>query len=173
LSNWDVSPQLDFKPRTDVKEGKAGPGNWYTGANEIPTDDKEPIWIAKNYGPKWMNDKAGYHQIIAPLVMGSQTKNLFAQGHITMFPKPQGAVAPKIVSPEATAFMLEEGELAVTVEGFETAHLIDGDVVFVPPNTSFTYFAEAEFTKFLYVSGGGKGLDAILMKDAITWNPEF
>jgi quercetin dioxygenase-like cupin family protein len=173
LSKWDVYPQLDFQPRTDVEEGKAGPGNWYTGPNELPSDDNEPIWIAKNYGPKWMNDQAGYYQIIAPLVMGAQTKNLFTQGHITMSPKTEDLVPQEIVSPQATALMLEEGQLAVTVEGFDTAHLIDGDVVFVPPNRPFTYFAEAEFTKFLYVSSGANGLDAMLMKNASAWNSAF
>lgn len=173
LPNWDVYPQLDFQPRADAKGGKAGPGNWYTGANELPSDDKAPIWIAKNYGPKWLHEENGVYQIVAPLVTGLQTNDLFAQGHITMSPKSESAVAPTTVSARATAFMVEEGQLAATVEGLETAHLIDGDVVFVPPNTTFPYWAEAEFTKFMYISGGGDGLDAKLMQVTTTWTSAF
>ncbi|KAH7377349.1 hypothetical protein BKA66DRAFT_422411 [Pyrenochaeta sp. MPI-SDFR-AT-0127] len=173
LPRWDVYPQLDFQPRTDAKEGKAGPGDWYTGANDIPVDDQAPVWIAKNYGPKWLHEENGVYQIIAPLVMGQQTNDLFSQGHITLSPKPESAVAPTMVSTQATAFMLEEGQLAVSIEGFATAHLIDGDVVFVPPNSTFAYWAEAEFTKFMYISGGGDGLDAKLMQDATSWASAF
>ncbi|KAJ4364131.1 hypothetical protein N0V83_009586 [Neocucurbitaria cava] len=173
LGKWDVYPQPEFQPRTDEKEGKAGPGNWYTGPNTLPLDDKEPIWVAKDYGPKWLHEDAGVYQIIAPLVMGQQTHDGFAQGHITMSPQPPSLTPSSIVSPRATAFMVEEGQVGVLVDGFESAHLIDGDVVFVPPNTTFSYWAEAEFTKFMYVSGGGDGLDRKLMENARVWSSAF
>lgn len=173
LPSWDVYPQLDFTPRKDLVNGKAGPGNWYDGVNELPPDNKKPVWVAKNYGPKWLNSEFGYYQIITPLVRGQQTENMFAQGHITMSPKSERARAPQTKSPHATAFQMEEGQLAVTVRGFDTVHLIHGDVVFVPPNTPFTYYAEAEFTKFMYVSGGGDGLDAMLISQAKNWTSAF
>lgn len=82
-----------------------------------------------------------------------------------MSAKSMSTGAPKTVSPLATAFILEEGQLAVSIKGFNVAHLIDGDILFVTPDTPFSYWAEAEFTKLMYVSGGD-GLDVMLMKDA-------
>ncbi|CAO2649821.1 Nn.00g011130.m01.CDS01 [Neocucurbitaria sp. VM-36] len=72
-----------------------------------------------------------------------------------MSPQPLSLRHPKIVSPQATASVVEEGPVNVTVENFDTAHLIDRDVTFVLPNTIFSYWAEAHFTKFMYVSVGG------------------
>ncbi len=54
LASWDVYPQLDFVPRRDVINGKAGPGNWYDGPNNPPKNMSDPIWIAKNHGPKFL-----------------------------------------------------------------------------------------------------------------------
>ncbi|PSN59495.1 RmlC-like cupin [Corynespora cassiicola Philippines] len=173
LALWDVYPQLNFTPRADVVDGKAGPGNWYDGPNELPADDKSPVWVAKNYGPKYLNSEAGYYQLVAPLVTSTQTGRLFGQGHVTMSPKAEGVVAPGVTSPQATAFMVEEGMLVVEVDGFDTARLIDGDVVFVPANTTFSYYAEADFTKFMYVSGGDNGLDAMLLDKAEDWSSAF
>lgn len=176
LSKWDVYPQLDFVPRRDVVNGRAGPGNWYDGPNELPKDMSAPIWVAKNYGPKWLSSEDGRHQIITPFVTGPLTNGTFSQGTITISPFGDSMAeqkAPTIKSEVATAFMMEEGQLEVTVEGYEPVSLIDGDVVFVPANTSFSYAASADFTKFMYVTGGGEGLDYELMADAQSWDSAF
>ncbi|KAK3321755.1 RmlC-like cupin domain-containing protein [Apodospora peruviana] len=174
LAKWDVYPQLDFVPRHDVVNGKAGPGNWYDGANSLASGMSEPIWVAKNYGPKFLNSQDNRHHIITPFVTGLQTNNTFSQGTITLSPFSRAETrAPVVKSAVATAFMMEEGQLEVTVEGFEPASLIDGDIVFVPPNTPFSYVATAEFTKFMYVTGGGAGLDAELMAKAKPWDSAF
>ncbi|KAK4456922.1 RmlC-like cupin [Cladorrhinum samala] len=169
LAKWDVYPQLDFVPRQDVVNGKAGPGNWHDGANELPEDMSAPIWVARNYGPKWLTEAGGRYQIVTPFVTGQQTNGTFSQGTITLSPG-SPAKAPVVKSEVATAFMVEEGQLDVTVDGYDPISLIDGDVVFVPGNTSFTYAAGAEFTKFMYVTGGGKGLDYELMEAGKPWN---
>ncbi|KAK4243500.1 RmlC-like cupin [Corynascus novoguineensis] len=164
LADWDVYPQLDFVPRRDVVNGKAGPGNWYDGQNDLPDDYSAPIWVAKNYGPKWLNSDGGRYQIVAP----------FSQGTVTISPSfSSGDVAPLVRSEVATAFMMEEGQLEVLVDGYEPVSLIDGDVVFVPANTSFSYVATAQFTKFMYVTGGGRGLDYELIKTGEPWNSAF
>ncbi|KAJ3547772.1 hypothetical protein NM208_g1348 [Fusarium decemcellulare] len=173
LALWDVYPQRNFTPQYDLVDNKAGPGNWHDGPNELPPDDKNPIWVAKDYGPKWLHSKDGVYQIVSPLLSSRQTNALFAHGTITMSQKPETAEAPRVTSPHATAFMMEEGQLAVMVDGFRTAHLIDGDVFFAPPNTTFSYHAEADFTKFLYISGGGDGIDAMLIADSIEWSSPF
>lgn len=178
LPAWDVYPQHDFSPRSDVVNGKAGPGNWYDGPNPLPEQDKNPIWIAKNHGPKWLNDEIGFYQIVAPLVRGQQSGGLFSQGHITMSPlqNRENGTVPKMISERATAFMVEEGELIVHVDGFDEARLIGGDVVFLPEGTRYAYFAAAEFTKVMYVSGGGNresGLDEMLIQGGRDWSSAF
>ncbi|KAK3984898.1 RmlC-like cupin [Cladorrhinum sp. PSN332] len=178
LEKWDVYPQLNFVPRRDVVNGKAGPGNWYDGPNELPKDMSAPIWVARNHGPKWLNDDGGRYQVVTPFVTGQQTNGTFSQGTITVSPGPAAGreVTEKglvVRSEVGTAFMLEEGQLEVTVEGYDPVSLINGDVVFVPGNTSFSYVATAEFTKFMYVTGGGKGLDYELITNAQPWDSAF
>lgn len=168
LALYDVYPQRNFTPQYDLVDNKAGPGNWHDGPNELPPDDKNPIWVAKDYGPKWLHSKDGVYQIVSPLLGSQQTNALFAHGTITMSQKPEDVIASAV-----TSLMMEDGQLAVTVDGFPTAHLIDGDVFFVPPNTSFSYYAEADFTKLLYVSGGGDGIDAMLIADSVEWSSPF
>ncbi|KAF2667662.1 RmlC-like cupin [Microthyrium microscopicum] len=164
LNTWDVYPQLNFTPRADAVNSKGGEGNWYNGPNTLPGSNANPYFIAKNYGPKYINDKHGYYQIITPLVTGKESNNQFAQGHITMDLKRGNKTSPTQKVAQHMAFMLEEGELHVGVEGYDEVRLIEGDIVFVPKNTPFTYYAGAEFTKFMYVSGGGDGLDATLIQ---------
>jgi mannose-6-phosphate isomerase-like protein (cupin superfamily) len=164
LNSWDVYPQQNFTPRADAVNGIGGSGNWYNGSNTLTGNSVSPNFIAKNYGPKWLNNEHGYYQIVTPFVTGKETDNKFAQGTITMSLKKPNQTAPTVKLPYHTAFMMEEGQLSVTIEGYDPVHLIDSDVVFIPAFTPFTYYAEVEFTKFMYVSGGGDGLDAILMK---------
>lgn len=190
LSKWDVYPQLNFTPRRDVVNGKAGgSGRWYNGANTLPgKSPTAPIWVAKNYGPKFLVDETEIegggkrYQIVTPFVTGLETNGTFSQGTITISPfslsgSPASGVGIKgntVKSEVATAFMVEEGQLDVTVQGYdEPASLIDGDLVFVPANTSFSYVARAEFTKFMYVTGGGNGIDRQLMNKARAWNSAF
>jgi len=176
LADWDVYPQLDFVARRDVVDGRAGPGNWYDGPNPLPADAGAPIWVAKDYGPKFLNSENGRYHIVAPFVTGTQTNGTFSQGTITLSPPGDvngGAKAPSVTNEYATAFMMEEGQLEVTVDGYDAVSLIDGDVVFVPGGVPFSYAATAEFTKFMYVTGGGRGLDYELMASARKWDSAF
>jgi quercetin dioxygenase-like cupin family protein len=173
LAAWDVYPQLDFVPRRDVANGKAGPGNWYDGPNPLPRGAEAPVWVAKDYGPKFLVEGDGRYQIIAPFVTGEQTDGMFSQGTITLSPSQEGGEVASVISAVATAFMVEEGQLEVVVEGFDAASLIDGDVVFVPGNVSFSYAAAAEFTKFMYVTGGAQGMDQVLMEKGRAWDSAF
>ncbi|KAH7169880.1 hypothetical protein EDB81DRAFT_752458 [Dactylonectria macrodidyma] len=149
LAPYDVYPQRNFTPQYDLVDKKAGPGNWHDRPNELPLDDKNSIWVARDYGPKWLHSKDGVYQIVSPFVGSQQTNAMFTHGSITMSQKSNGAPSSSVTSPYATAFMVEEGQLAVMVKGFRTAHLVDGDVFFALPSTPFSYYAEAYFTKFL------------------------
>ncbi|KAK5657994.1 hypothetical protein OQA88_2548 [Cercophora sp. LCS_1] len=171
LAKWDVYPELGFVPRRDVVNGKAGPGNWYDGVNALPGNMDNPIWVAKNYGPRWLSEEGGRYQIVAPFVRGQETDGTFSQGTITI--GVQKGSAPGVKSQVATAFMVEEGELEVRVEGYDAVRLVWGDVVFVPPGVGFEYESKAEFTKMMYVTGGGKGLDWELIEKGRVWNSAF
>lgn len=54
--------------------------------------------------------------------------------------------------------------------GEEKAALITGDVAFIPANTSFSYWSDVAFTKFMYVSAGANGLDQILLQNVESWD---
>lgn len=68
-----------------------------------------------------------------------------------------------------TAIEVLEGSLSMTIGG-QSATLIMGDVAFVPGNTSFSYWSEVGFTKFMYLGAGASGLDQQLMKSASNWS---
>jgi hypothetical protein len=51
----------------------------------------------------------------------------------------------------------------------ETVSLIMGDVAFIPGNTTFKYWSDVAFTKFMYMSAGAKGLDQVLLLKAENW----
>jgi hypothetical protein len=75
---------MNSTPRLDAVNGMGGDGKWYNGPNTLPSNNLGPNFIAKNYGPKWLNSQHGYHQIVTPFVTGKETNNKFAQGTITM-----------------------------------------------------------------------------------------
>lgn len=172
MESYDVYPQPSFVPRTDMVNNKAGSGNWHNGTNNLTGSTMGPAFIAKNYGPKYLNNELGYYQLIATLVTGKESDNRFTQGTITMSPKGADQHPSYLNLTQPVAFQMEEGLLEITVAG-ETVELIDGDVFFVPRHTPFHYHTAVPFTKFMYVSGGADGLDAQLLKNAIPWNSAF
>jgi mannose-6-phosphate isomerase-like protein (cupin superfamily) len=172
LPKWDVYPQLNFTARQDAVDGIAGIGNWHNDSDTVADSVLAPTFIAKNYGPKYLNSEFGYYQIITPLITSAGSNNKFTQGTITMSPKLSNQTAPVTITPQALAFLMEEGMLSVTIDQ-ETVNLIDGDVLFVPANTSFTYYAEVPFTKFMYVSAGANGLDSQLLQNSVSWQSAF
>ncbi|KAL0569360.1 hypothetical protein V5O48_012611 [Marasmius crinis-equi] len=169
LESFDVFAQLDFSPRRDLVDGIAGTGNWHDGANTLAEDAYTPNFIAKGYGPKFLNTDDGVYKVVQPLATGQQSANNFTMGTITMSPLLANQSVSTQNLTQHAAFQLEEGELVVTIEG-ETAGLIQGDVVFIPAGTPFTYYASRPFTKFLYVSAGGDGLDYQLIQKSVFWN---
>lgn len=52
----------------------------------------------------------------------------------------------------------------------ETLGLSQGDVVFIPGNTTYSYWSEVAYTKFLHIGQGGAGLDAALIKAGKSWD---
>ncbi|OHE98045.1 hypothetical protein CORC01_06714 [Colletotrichum orchidophilum] len=170
LEAFDVYAHLDFNPRRDLINGSAGgPNTWHTAANTLAPDVVTPNFIAKNRGPKYLNADGGVYHLIAPLATAKQTGNNFTMGTVTLSPLLSNQTATKANFDQPLAFQLEEGALEVAVEGYDAVTLIQGDVIFVPASTAFTYAASAAFTKFLYVSGGGDGFDYQLLQRAVPW----
>jgi hypothetical protein len=64
---------------------------------------------------------------------------------------------------------MSEGQLFLSVYGYRTEYLLEFDVAFIPANTPFIYYAGRPFTKFLYMNGGGKGLDHQLLENSVPW----
>lgn len=173
LATLDVYPQLDFQPLANLESGaepEVGP-QWHNEQNVIP-EAADPYFVAKGFGPKYLNSENGYYQVVATLVTPASSNGWFGEGTITMSRRKSNQTVPEIVLPGATAMLLEEGQLAVEVGG-QTASLIEGDTFFVPANTSFKYSAEASFTKFLYVTQGSQGLDTMLLKNSVAWDSSF
>lgn len=168
LESFDVYAQLDFSPRRDLINGTA-PSNstWHTGKNSVPSNSKTPFFVAKNQGPMYLNSQSSY-QIIAPFITPIQGANKFTEGTITISRQASNITVPTRRFENHTAFEILEGALQVNLMN-ETVQLLQGDVVFVPGNTTFEYWSEVAFTKFLYVCAGERGLDVELIKEAKVW----
>ncbi|KAI9172572.1 quercetin 2,3-dioxygenase [Paramyrothecium foliicola] len=175
-----VAHEEQFIPRRDFINGTAGDStlNWHDGPNMLANDTKTPYFIAKDYGPKFLNTEAGY-KVVQPLVTPVQTKDTgnFTMGTITLSLKLDNETSSRTNLAHPFALQMLEGQLALTVDGFQPTNLLEGDVAFIPANTSFTYHATIPFTKFLYMNGGGNGLDSQLLEHSIPWDfptyPQF
>lgn len=161
-----------YIPRRDLVNGTAGDPSlkWHNGNNSLSSNPTDPYYIAKGYGPKFLNRQNGY-KVIQPLLTAEQTpyKN-FTVGTITLSARRKGDKPNVARLPHHFAVQMEEGQLALTLEGYGTEYLIQGDVAFIPAGIQFTYYANVPFTKFLYLNGGAKGLDYQLMASAVPWD---
>lgn len=142
---------------------------WHNGENELPDDSTEPYFVAKDYGPKYLNTEVGY-KVIQPLATPKQsTSGNFTMGTIIMSNKLDNETASSATLPHHFALQMDEGQLALTVKGYKTAYLLQGDVAFIPSDTPFKYHATVPYTKFLYLNGGANGLDYQLLKNSKPW----
>jgi quercetin dioxygenase-like cupin family protein len=164
LESFDVYAQLEFETRTDLVDGAAPSGTgWHTETNDLGAAG-EPYFIANGWGPKYLNSVQGY-QIVAPLATGVQTQDTnFTMATVSISVTPGNGTVPVWKMGGATAFQVIEGRFDVQIAGHDTAELTTGDVVFIPPNTSFRYWSEAAFTKVLVLSGGHEGIDQKLIE---------
>ncbi|UNI19361.1 hypothetical protein JDV02_005547 [Purpureocillium takamizusanense] len=168
-----AAPEEEYIPRRDFVNGTASDEeglNWHNGTNQLPADPTVPYFVAKDYGPKYLNSQSGY-KIIQPLATPDQTHGNFTMGTIIMSPKRANETASQAKLPHPFALQMEDGQLEISVRGYGSpARLIQGDVAFVPAGVPFTYHATVPFTKFLYMNAGAKGLDFELLKNSVQWN---
>ncbi|KAF9875002.1 RmlC-like cupin [Colletotrichum karsti] len=165
-----AAPAEVYKPRRDMINGTASDAGlpWRNGPNTLPDDPTEPYFVVNNYGPAYLNTEIGY-KVIQPLVTPTQTDGNFTMGTLIMSPKLDNETTTTVTLPHHFALELQEGEIILSVDSYDTTRLLQGDVAFVSANTSFSFHATVPFTKFLYMNGGGKGLDHQLLESSIPW----
>jgi quercetin dioxygenase-like cupin family protein len=167
LQIFDVYAKLDFAPRNDTVNGKApASAVWHDGNNTLGGTNT-PYYVAKDRGPKYLNSAHGGYQVIQPLVTPTQSGGNFTLSTITM--QKTNATGAAKTYPSHAAFEVLDGMLSVTLAA-QTVDLLQGDVVFIPGNTRFTYSSKAAFTKFLAVGQGNFGLATDLINGGKSWD---
>lgn len=189
------SAPANYTPNNDLVNGSAPASNWHAGPNQPASDDRTPYFMARGWGPYYLNSGHGMYQVIQPLVTPVQSgANNFTMSTISLSlplrtnigqQGGNGTAGNSTVSRRsmsgstfnsqaASMFIVEEGRFVVQVGDHPTALLTSGDQLFVPPGTDFSYSSAASFTKVLYASGGaagqGKGLDTQLIGEAKEWS---
>ncbi|UDD56913.1 hypothetical protein AFCA_004432 [Aspergillus flavus] len=124
-----AAPEEEYIPRRDFVNGTAGEGkqSWHDGPNTPPDDSMTPYFVAKDYGPKYLNTDIGY-KVIQPLATPTQTEGNFTMGTIIMSSKLTNESVSTATLPHHFALQMEEGQLAFQVQGYELVHLLHGDV---------------------------------------------
>ncbi|EMD94934.1 hypothetical protein COCC4DRAFT_176256 [Bipolaris maydis ATCC 48331] len=175
LQSYDVWAQLEFSPPMDFDaNGMSGNKDapWRNGTNELAANSETPFFVAKGYGPKILAssaDNASYF-VIEPFITATQSDGNFTEGTITMSKLPTGAEPLTWFLPGHTALEVVDGLIGVEVQGFyEKLSLSVGDVVFVPANTTWSFWGESAYSKVLYVGQGKDTLDARLRAIGEEW----
>jgi hypothetical protein len=145
---------------------------WHDGSNALGKDAQTPFYVAKGYGPKYLaGDQDSSYAIVEPFVTSQQSDGNFTEGTITLSKPVAGAKPATYSLPGHTALEVVDGIVTIDVGGFEgTTTLSVGDVVFVPANTSFSFWGESVYSKVLYVGAGEDTVDARIRKDAKEWD---
>lgn len=174
LESYDVYAQLAFSPPTNFNsDGATEEGAvWHSGANALAEDSKTPFFVAKGYGPKYLagNETSSY-AIVEPFITSQQSDGNFTEGTITMSKLGPGTKPISYLLPGHTALEVVDGLVKVDVGGFEGAITLSiGDVVFVPANTTFSFWGESVYSKVLYVGAGRDTVDSRIRQYAQDWN---
>lgn len=168
LESFDVYTQ-NYTPRADAVNGAAPAGStWHTGSNALANDSSTPFFLAKDYGPQYLNNQTGSYRIIQPLVTPVQSGGNFTLSTITMARVAVTDVAESVY-PGHSAFEILDGQLKVLISG-ETLSLLQGDVVFIPGNTTYKFSSDVAYTKVLCISQGADGLDSELIAGGKSWD---
>jgi len=67
------------------------------------------------------------------------------------------------------AFEILDGQLMMSMER-ETLSLLQGDVIFIPGNTTYKYWSLVAYTKVLHIGQGAEGLDTTIIAGAMSWD---
>lgn len=164
---FDVYLAPQARLATNVVNGSSAGGVWHNGNNSIPSLPNVPYYIASGWGPKYLDRASG--QVIMTLANSFSTKGDFTISIIAM---------RKIITDEAivthrlqdsVAMMVLEGELEIQL-GVNHDKLGTGDLVFIPKNTSFSYWSHKNWVKVLVGGNGNRGLDTALLANSVPWD---
>ncbi|KAJ4343532.1 hypothetical protein N0V87_000299 [Didymella glomerata] len=174
LESYDVYAQLTFSPPMDFGANGATEEDavWHDRSNELGKDAQTPFFVAKGYGPKYLaGDRESSYAIVEPFVTSQQSDGNFTEGTITLSKPVDGARPATYSLPGHTALEIVDGLVSIDVGGFDgTTTLSVGDVVFVPANTTFSFWGESVYSKVLYVGAGEDTIDARIRKNAKEWD---
>ncbi|KAF9692931.1 hypothetical protein EKO04_009082 [Ascochyta lentis] len=174
LESYDVYAKLTFSPPTNFGANGATEEDaiWHSGTNALGKDSQTPFFVAKGYGPKYLaGDKSSSYAIVEPFITSQQSDGNFTEGTITLSKPVSGSEPATYSLPGHTALEVVDGLVKVDVGGFEgTTILSVGDVVFVPANTTFSFWGESVYSKVLYVGAGEDTVDARIMQNAKEWD---
>jgi quercetin dioxygenase-like cupin family protein len=169
-----VYAKLTFGPPTNFGANGATEEDaiWHDGTNALGKDAQTPFFVAKGYGPKYLaGDKSSSYAIVEPFVTSRQSDGNFTEGTITMSKPATGSKPNTYTLPGHHALEVVDGVVNVDVAGFEGVTTLSvGDVVFVPANTTFSFWGESVYSKVLYVGAGKDTVDARVMQGAKEWD---
>ncbi|KAL5382273.1 hypothetical protein DPSP01_006669 [Paraphaeosphaeria sporulosa] len=176
LQKFDVWAQLQFSPPMDFDaNGTSGDEGavWHNGINELASDSATPFFVANGYGRKTLTpasaDNASY-AVVEPFITATQSEGNFTEGTITLSRLPSSSQPQAWKLPGHTALEVVDGLVGVKVDGYEEElNLSVGDVVFVPAETTWSFWGEAAFSKVLYVGQGRDTVDARLREQGSEW----
>ncbi|KAE8382447.1 RmlC-like cupin domain-containing protein [Aspergillus bertholletiae] len=165
-----AAPEEEYIPRRDFVNGTAGEAQqpWHDGPNHPPNDPTTPYFVAKDWGPKYLNTDTGY-KVIQPLATPTHTHRNFTMGTIIMSNKLANESVSTATLPHHFALQMEEGQLVFQVQGYDSVKLLHGDVAFVPAGVTFSYHATVPYTKFMYMNAGDRGLEYQLLRRSVPW----
>jgi len=168
---FDIYPVPGFVARTDIGNGSAPlSASWHVKTEPLPKEPNAPFYVAKDFGPKYLNSENGY-TIVSPIntVPRSAPYN-FTLSYLTLSKPKDITAVPWRTFAEHGAFRIQDGALSLQVESYgEAVQLLHGDVAFLPQGTKYKFHAVVPATKTLYVAVGGNGLDAALLRTAKPW----
>ena len=175
LEGFDVFAQLQFSPDFgfDANGTSGDKGAWHNGPNTLADDAETPFFVAKGYGPKTLASTAenAAYAIVEPFITEKQSDGEFVEGTITLSQLPADAEPEEYNFPGHHALEVVDGLVGVKVDGFsEELSLSIGDVVFVPGNTTWSFWGEDAYSKVLYIGTGKDTVDKQVSKGGKSWD---
>lgn len=171
FAGFDIYPQPDFVPRQDFLDGTA-PANsgWHITENALPNDGTTPFFLATDFAPKYLNKQDGYQVIHTLSTVTQSAAHNFTLSYITMTRLQANVTPTKHQFLGATGFRIDRGAMMLSVNGYPEEQMLQGDVAFIPGNTTFSYYSKIPYTKVLHMASGVNGLDSTLLKTSTPWD---